>query len=97
MSDEKTVEARLLEVAGMGLKAADLVGAVADLITNLKGDGETEIEPLLTGDPVADAAILRAKGVEQVIKERWNIDLEKVAEALYLFLDVGKEVKGLVA
>ena len=74
-----------------GLKASSLFGAASEILKIL-GDPGTSPQALLTGDPVADAAILRAAGVESVIKTRWNMDSESVLEFLNLLLSAGAAI-----
>ena len=71
-----------------GIKASTLFGAAAEIIKILSDHG-TSPQRLFTGDPVADSAILRAAGVEQVIKTRWNMDLESVIEFVMLLASAG--------
>ena len=93
---ERNVEEVLEAIAGTGLKAAGLMGATAELIKSLKGySGSRPIESLLTGDLVADKAIIRAAGVEDVIKNRFSFDLDQVLDFLYFLLQAGPAVKVL--
>ena len=86
--DIQVVQTALEQYSKTGLKASSLFGAASDIIKILSDPG-TSPRNLLTGDPIADAAILRAAGVEQVIKARWNMNVEDVVEFLQLLLTAG--------
>ena len=76
MPKSKKFEEILGEMASMGPGLNATFGAVSDILTLLRKTAKDPTEPAqLTGDPVADAALLRALGVEKTIKDRWNIDL----------------------
>lgn len=90
------VEKTLTEIASLGLKATALLSATADTIAKLRGNLGSDAEALLTGDPVADASILRAAGVERVINEKWNLDVQSVLDFLYVLLDAGQNMAPLL-
>jgi len=88
----KKTEEVLQEIAETGMKATTLLGAAAETLRRLRSGVGTPVEALLTGDPVADASILRAAKVERVIQEKWNLDLENVLEFLYMLFDAGTDL-----
>jgi hypothetical protein len=85
---EKTLDQKLTEIAAMGEEGLAILEATAEVIRALgpKEEGGN-IEEVLTGDPVADAAILRAMGVEKVIKNKYDVDIEQVLGVLELLVN----------
>jgi hypothetical protein len=82
----KSFEDQLDKLASMGPKVNALFGATADVLRILRGKADNPESPeFLVGDPVADAAILRAMGVEKVIKDKWKVDVGQVIELLDFF------------
>ena len=82
----KKFQERLEEYAALGETTTALFGAAADLLQSLRSENGEALE-VLTGDPVADASILRAMGVEKAIKDKWSVDLEQVLGFLGLLVD----------
>jgi len=78
-----TIEEKITELAAMGPKLAAVFGATSEILGLLRDGATDKANPeILTGDSVADASILRALGVEQTIKDKWNVDLCQVLDLL---------------
>lgn len=85
---EKTLSEKLAEIAAMGDEGLALLEATSEVIRSLSAEDEDgNITEVLTGDAVADAAILRAMGVEKAIKNKFDVDIEQVLGVLELLVN----------
>jgi len=79
-------------------EAKNVAGAGADLIEDLfKEKDAGSADHLLTGDKYTDASIRRGKAVEQAIKDKWNVDLEDALDFIYMLVEAGTKLSGLIS
>jgi hypothetical protein len=80
------LEEFLDKMSDMGPSLPAIFGATSDALKMIR---EKEVAnkgiEILSGDKVADEAILRTLGVEKAIKDKWNVDLCQVLDLMKFF------------
>ena len=77
-------------------EAFEAAKVVYEKAASLAEEKEVDIREILTGDPVADRALLEAAGVEAEI-EATGFSLDGALELVYAAVKLGSAVAGIVA